>query len=424
MRRHSNIRAALTAATAALVGAVSATAAGLSRSETSFLVYSERQRVQAREAMFSLDRQLNNGNRLNFRFTYDGLTGASPTGASPSKRPQTLTRPSGGTTTVVGAGEFPIDDSFGDTRFAAELGYSGSLGSRTTGSAGVRVSSEHDYHSYGLSGGLNRSLAEGKANVGLLVTIAYDRINPLGGVPSPMESTTTVAIDEYGRRVGNGKRTKQVFDLAVSYDRVLSPTAIGRINISLNRASGYLTDPYKVISVVQPPDSTDAGEPMYQLFERRPAARTGGAIGASVRKLVLGTIVESGYRFFLDDWGVTSHTLSTSIKYDLGRTGALEPRARWYHQNRARFSRPFLVDGAPRPNFVSADARLADFDAFSYGLTYSVPTSRSSRLVLSADFYTQRGDRSPPESFGPLLDIGLFPDLNALMLRVGLIHEF
>jgi hypothetical protein len=197
-----------------------------------------------------------------------------------------------------------------------------------------------------------------------------------------------------------------------------------RVSYSFDYVSGYLTDPYKIISIVQPADSADPGEPVDALYERRPDKRVGNALLGNVRKHALGMTFEAEYRYFRDDWDIRSHTVFFSVKYDFKRGGAIEPQVRWYRQYRADFSKPFLLQGASLPAYASADNRLAAFSAVTYGLTYSVPTSPTSRLTLAAEWYSQRGDKSPPESFGPLLKYNLFPDLNAVVLRLGLAHDF
>ncbi len=424
MKKQPSIRNTLAVAAAALVGASPTAAAGLNHSETSVLVYSERNRVRATEAVFSLDKLLQSGRQFSMRLTYDGLTGASPTGGSPSKQPQTLTRPSGGSVTTVAAGELPVDHSFGETRFAAELGLSGRLDIRTSADAAIRGSSEHDYKSIGINGGIVRDFDDLRTSLGLAVSISHDVNSPLGGVPAPLTSTSLVVENQNGTRITNGSRPKNVVDLVLSFNRVLGQSTVGRVDYSFDYASGYLTDPYKIISVVQPPDSADPGEPVDQLYERRPSKRASHALAVAVRHRIHGAITETGYRFFLDDWGIRSHTVSLSLHAPLSRRIDIEPHARWYHQNRADFSRPFLVQGAPLPQYVSSDARLAEFNALTYGLNVSFPTSPSSRLTLATEFYSQRGDRSPPESFGPLRAFNLFPDLNAVMLRLNLTHEF
>ncbi len=424
LKPNPRVRQTLTAITAALVGATPAHASGLNHSETSVLIYSERGRVHATEALYSLDKQLRGNDRFSLRLTYDGLTGASPTGGSPSKRPQTVTRPSGGGKVLVAAGELPVNRGFSETRFAVDAGLTRRLSSAVTVRGEVHLSSEHDYRSIGIGGGISRNLADAKTTLGLTITASYDVNSPLGGVPKPFDSTTTPVETRNGRRASYGNEHKDAYDAIFSLTRVLGPRTLARISYRFDYARGYLTDPYKVISVVQPADSADAGEPIKELYENRPRRRSGHALSCDVREYVVGLITEVNYRYYRDDWGIRSHTIRFSINLDAGRIGTFAPHVRWYHQGRANFSKPFLLQGMSLPRYASADSRLAAFDALTYGLAHSIATSLSSRLTLACEFYSQHGDRSPPESFGPLLAYSLFPDLNAVMLKIGLSHDF
>ena len=424
LRHNKSIRHALTAVTTALVGVAPASSAGLNHSETSVLFYSERDRIRATEAMFSVEKHLQNGNVLNLRFTYDGLTGASPTGASPSKQPQTLTRASGGSTVLVKGGELPIDNSFRETRFALDGDLARSIGNGITISGGLHLSSEHDYKSLGLSGSITKDIDSSKTSLGLALSVLRDVSSPIGGIPTPFMSTDTTPERENGRLVSNDNGHKNVYDAVLSVTKVLGSNLLARFSYNANYAEGYLTDPYKVVSVVQPPDSADPGEPVSALYEHRPDSRTAHALSCDLRTFTFGMAVEGNYRFFWDNWGIRSHTASVSFNLNVRGVGAIRPHVRWYHQGRAKFSKPFLLQGAPLPEFVSADSRLATFSAINTGLAYTVPTSSSSRLTFAIEWYRQRGDRSPPESFGPLLAFNLFPDLDAVMLRVGLSHDF
>ena len=62
--------------------------------EVATLLYTESDdRVQAVEPIFSATRNFEDGEKLNFKLTFDTLTGASPNGATPSDQVQTFTDP-------------------------------------------------------------------------------------------------------------------------------------------------------------------------------------------------------------------------------------------------------------------------------------------------------------------------------------------
>ena len=95
------------------------------------------------------------------------------------------------------------------------------------------------------------------------------------------------------------------------------------------------------------------------------------------------------------------------------------PHVRWYTQSQADFFAPFLVQGSSLPAYVSADSRLSNFDAWTYGLNYSVPVTARGRISFGLEYYLQRGDNSPPAGFDAPLPHDLFPALDVVMVRLG-----
>ncbi len=408
-----------------LIGAPAAHAAGSNQTETSLLIYSERNRMRATEANFALSKQLRNEYRLDLRLTYDGLTGATPTGASPSRYAQTITRPSGGTTVTVPAGEFPVDDSFQDTRFSVGATLSRPLGRVTSASVGLYASSEHDYRSLGVNGSITRDFNRRNTTVGIAASYSADRVTPVGGFYDPLTTVGTVPQNQGQDRLARFEgRRKKVYDLVLSLTQVLDRKTVLRVNGTLGRSSGYLTDPYKIVSEVLPPDSIDAGEPVENYYENRPGVRSRQAVLAELRRLMFGAGVNLSYRFYTDDWGIQSHEADFGVHSDFGSVGAFQPHVRWYYQSSADFYRLFLVQGQSLPAYVSADSRLAAFHAITTGVTYAVPVNPRSRLKFTLEYYLQRGDVSPPDGYAGRLAYDLFPKLDVVMLRAGYIHEF
>jgi hypothetical protein len=75
-----------------------------------------------------------------------------------------------------------------------------------------------------------------------------------------------------------------------------------------------------------------------------------------------------------------------------------------------------LFDGAPLPQFASADYRLGRFDGLTAGLKYGWPGSHgdwSARLEL----YEQTGEASPGAAVGVLEPLDLNPQLRAVIAQ-------
>jgi hypothetical protein len=222
------IATALASATCALLsaGATQAQDAGW-QIDTAVLLYSEKDRVDAVEPVVRATKRFADDSVVTAKVVADSLTGASPSGASPTNVPQTFTRPSGNGSYTTPAGETPLDDTFKDTRTQVALGYDRPLGDLSRLSVGINFSSEFDYQSFGLSGSWQRDF--NKRNTTLLFGLAYasDTIKPKGGIPVPFASMQPAGTPPI--RSGSDE-DKQVTDVIIllNFLSFILPGLIGR----------------------------------------------------------------------------------------------------------------------------------------------------------------------------------------------------
>lgn len=435
LSRSRSIRNTVAALTTALLGTGLAAAPSPDKIESSMLLYSETDRVSAAEAIVTYSKMLKRGWSLSGTATYDALTGASPNGAAPSRGIQTFTRPSGSGGYTALPGQTPLDDTFHDTRFGLAGTAAKQLDQNTNLQLGARFSSEYDYFSGGINAGISRDLNQRNTTLSLSGSYSHDVISPEGGIPNPFTSMLAFAgedghdegeaegDDDHGTRLEDSD-SKDVFDAVFGVTQVMGRRTVARFNYSFNYTTGYLTDPFKILSVLAEPGSSNAGEPLDYRYEKRPDSRTKHAVYGQVLRYLGGNTLDLSYRYFWDDWGVNSHTVDAFYRQQLGRGHSLQPHLRWYRQTEADFYRLYLLNGSPLPQYASADSRLAAFDAYTLGLQYSLPVGQDSHITFTGEYYTQKGDSSPPEAFGTLRGLDLFPRMDALMFRIGFSHGF
>jgi hypothetical protein len=421
---HTSIRATLTAITATLLGSSAHADPGSNKIDSSLLVYSETDRVKIAEGVLDFGRTFSERRSMGLRLTLDALTGASPNGATPSSRVQTFTAPSGNSSYVVDPGELPLDDTFSDMRGALDASLVESLDRITFLNVGGHLSIETDYTSLGLNGGITRDFNRRNTTLGISVAYSHDIVSPIGGAPVPFASMPAPSGDgeDEGEDEDGSDQSKDVVDVVFGVTQVLDRNTLVRANYSLNRSSGYLNDPYKLLSVVQDSSAVAPGEPVAYVYESRLDARSKQALFGELRRNIAGNTLDLSYRYFWDDWGIESHAADVFVQLPIGGGHSLEPHFRWYHQSEAEFHDFYLVDGLPLPNHASADSRLAEFDAYTYGLQYGLPLSLESKLRFSAEYYTQKGPRGPPDAIGVLRQYDLFPPMDVLMARIGYSH--
>ncbi len=430
LNRARSIRPALATITAALLGTGVSAQTELSKVESSLLVYSETSRVKALESVTGLTWKLKNDRTASVKFTYDGLTGASPNGAAPSRNIQTFTRPSGQAGYSVAPGTIPLDNTFHDTRLSLDGSLSLPLTRLVVSSFGGHYSTEHDYSSFGLNSSLTLDLFRKNTTLGVSGSLSHDLVSPKSGAPTPM-ATLVAPVVVVGDGEGEGEggavgpaKTKNVFDAVFSLTQILDRKTLARFNYSYSRSSGYLNDPYKILSVVQNPSDSAPGEPVGYIYEARPDLRTKYAWFGQIRRYIAGNTIDLSYRYFWDNWGIKSRTTEVFYLQQLGRGYAIKPHVRWYQQTQADFYRQFLASGSPLPKYASADYRLGAFDANTYGLQFIMPVGERTHFNIAAEYYRQIGKRGPPNELGVLREFKLFPDMSSVMVRTGITVDF
>ena len=425
-----SIRATLTAVTATLLGSNASSAFGQSKLDSSLLIYSETDRVKTAEGVLDYTRTLSEQRSIGLRLTLDALTGASPNGATPSSQAQTFTGPSGGTSYVAPAGELPLDDTFTDQRLALDGSLVESLDRITFLNVGGHLSFEHDYTSLGVNGGITRDFNRRNTTLGISLSYNHDIVSPIGGAPVPLSSMPPPSSggDGEGEDEGEGEggggagEGKDVVDVVFGLTQVLDRYTLLRANYSLDRSSGYLSDPYKLLSVVQDHTAAAPASRSDTCTRVGPIRTTSNrcsencdvtslAARSICRIATSGTTGESNRTRPMSSCDCPSETDNRSNRTSAGTT------------SRRPISMPtYLVDGQPLPRYASADSRLAEFDAYTYGFKYSLPVDADSGLRFSAEYYTQKGERGPPDAIGVLRQYDLFPALDVFMVRVGFTH--
>jgi hypothetical protein len=394
--------------------------------ESAVLVYSEPQRVTAVEAVAEAFKAFQNDRTLRIKLIYDALSGASANGATPARTVQTFTSPSGNSTYATQPGDTPLDSTFRDARYATSIGYAQPLGRLSRLNLGFHGSTETDYLSLGASAGITRDVNRRNTTLSAGVSLSRDSVSPQGGTPvpfTPMRPPGDGREDEDDGLEG-GSESKQVYDGVIGLTQVVTRTTLARLNYSISHTSGYTNDPYKLLSVVGAPGSEQAGDPLEYLYENRPDRHTKQSLFTEVRQRIGEHTADLSYRYLWDDWGITSHTLELRWRQHLDDRHYLQPHVRWYRQGQADFFRRYLVDGDPLPDHATADYRLGDLDALTLGLGFGRRLSDGQIFKISAEYYKQYSGRGPPGTFGALEGSDLYPDVSAVMVRLGYGRSF
>lgn len=344
-----------------------------------YLYYDEQNgRVKVSSPALEVNVDYGYDDTLNLTASYDAVSGASPnyfdasSGASPN------------------GGHQPIEDDLGRGNVAAQdVGFENrkfferrnAFGARLTHRfdsrdelrIGANYSLEFDLYNY--EGSLEyMHYLDGLKNRAVTLGVSYQRhINlvPCGPFSSGCDGTTGSS-----RQIPSNH-----FNVQGSFEQVIDP--VSRANVTLFYAGevGYLTNSYK--NIVR-----DYATAPVVINERRPETRHGGGIALGYSRALGDSALHVGYRYYTDDWHLSSHTPELQLHLPLTDPLRLDLGLRYYHQDGAYFysgSRDHFTD----EYFASSDDRLATFDAYepSVGMLYQV--SDDVRLNADVSWYEQ-----------------------------------
>jgi len=417
----TSIGASLAAATAGLLGQSPGRAIAQELApweyDTAILLYSESDN-RVRDVSLNLDarKEVREEAFLNLKLAIDTLTGASPSGAAPANTVQTFTTPSGGSTFDIAAGEQVLDPSFLDTRTALAANYDFPLGRFTRFDLGLSLSDEYDYSHSGVNMKLDRDFDNRNTTFTFGLALANDSIDPVGGAPIGLAPMTATGGNK------QGDQSKDVTDILLGVTQVLNRHSLVQFNVSLSESDGYQTDPYKILSVVDPVTGNPViapplnGLPYLYRYENRPDTRDKQSIYGLYKRDIGGNVFDVSYRYMTDDWDVDSHTIDLHYRWNLESGSYLQPHLRFYSQTAAGFYHSVLFNGTPLPDFASADYRLSEFDGLTLGIKFGRETRRG-EMSGRLEIYQQTGSASPGSQVGSLQSFDLNPGLEAIIAQ-------
>ena len=349
---------------------------------------------------------------LTARGIYDGISGATPTGAPPvdqlklqNPRTHTPIPPS----TITGyalplhgvSGASPPHITPND---AVPLAHSADIRRAFDLSAGFTsginrivpefsYSKEHDYISYGAA--LNYSIELNEKNTVLNVGWSHDYDRVLNNRFTYITS----------------RKIKSTDDIVLGGSQILTPGTLFTASGTFGFSEGYLNDPYR--SVVFEETQLDPNGRVILNGEKRPSNRDSQAILLSLTQAIkpLNASVEGSYRFYHDSFGINANTFGIAWFQKFGQAVVVSPSFRYYRQSAADFyGTQFPGDPTFNPSrvprFYSSDYRLSALESFTLGLQANVKLHEHWNLQLGYQRYWMRGvDHETVQSTYPAASI-------------------
>ncbi|MDH5472415.1 MAG: DUF3570 domain-containing protein [Gammaproteobacteria bacterium] len=421
-----SIREKLALATCALLQTAGSTAQAGDEWEidSALMIYSENDsRVTAIEPIVSARKEMGEDKFFGVKLVLDALTGATPNGAHASGTAQTFTRPSGNGSYTVAAGENPLDDTFHDTRVALSADWEQPiLDDMSRIIVGGNLSKEFDYRSLGVSATFLRDFNNRNTTFSAALGVNADTISPVGDVPTPFAN---MMVAGSGTNRDKASESKTITDLMFGVTQVIDRKTLMQFNLGLSSSSGYMNDPYKVLTVVDATGTRLApvGNDLPYVYENRPDSRSRQTFYWKTVHHLNEDVINLAYRYHTDDWDINSHTIDLNYRYELNGGAYLQPHIRYYTQSAAEFFTHNILDTQVGvAQYASADYRLGELTTTTIGLKYALPFKGNQELSMRAESIVQsysKVDSAVGTLAGDAGSQDIVPDLGAFVIQVG-----
>ena len=152
----------------------------------------------------------------------------------------------------------------------------------------------------------------------------------------------------------------------LSFTQLLDRDTILQLNYEFGRSQGYTASPYRFVGIA----TSDGlcGTPNANYFclrEQTPGIRMRHAIAAGLRRALSDAFSLGGrYRFYLDDWELTSHTAELDVAWLAGENTDLRLRYRFYLQSGAAAYHPRYASVTSLGRYFTHDKELSPFSSY------------------------------------------------------------
>jgi hypothetical protein len=308
----------------------------LSRSETPF---GDLERYDIDVHQFQLVSPLGRNMSLNVDANYESLSGASPWYTSRSLDGEPIVNLSG----ASGISDRRTELSIGSSYYLENGSFGGNIG----------YSEEDDYRAIYFGFNTEKHYNNDLTTVSAGLSYSSDKVFP-----------TDAAL--FNRVEEDDKQSSSLF---VSVSQIINQVSSFQSALSFTEQSGFLSDPYK-------------------LRDLRPDDKTQIAWSNSYRRFFVSAnaALHVNYRYYHDDFGISSHTSDLSWHQNLGRTFQIVPTLRYYNQSAAEFFTNVDDFLNPISEYQSSDYRLSAFGAVSGGFSV-IADMNSWKVTLTAERY-------------------------------------
>jgi len=294
----------------------------------------------------------------------------------------------------------PFDDGSADPFQASSGASSSDIWANLTGSyshstdsrnniwsAKIAISSEYDYFSAGIGGSYTKLFNEKNTELSINANVYIDTWNaiyptelrPFGengnGLNTSLFAQNTITGNtNYKPLFSEFKDVgRNSYSLGFGFSQILHKNVQGSLALDFVHQKGLLSTPFQRVYFSDVADSYIDNFHLADAVERLPDSRFKLAVGGRLNWYLNEILtVRTFYRYYADDWGISSHTASIEVPVKITDKFTLYPSYRFYNQSAADYFRPY-ESALSTDEFYTSDYDLSEYSAnqFGFGVSYT-----------------------------------------------------
>lgn len=272
-----------------------------------------------------------------------------------------------------------------DALTSLSVNYSHSSDDRNTiWSANLSTSYEYDYSSIGAGGSFTKLFNEKNTELSVNANLYFDSWSLI--YPAELRGpgdgdddddfninnyTITGNTDYDNSLIGFNSSKRNSYSMGIVLSQILTKNLQSSFSLDLVLQDGLLSTPFQRVYFSDVDDSFIENFHLADDIERLPSTRFKVAAGSQFNYYINEMfVVRSYYRFYNDDWGITSNTASIEVPVKITEKFTLYPSYRFYNQTEADYFAPY-EGHLSTSEFYTSDYDLSNFTANQYGFGIS-----------------------------------------------------
>ena len=254
-------------------------------------------------------------------------------------------------------------------------------------STSISFANEYDYFSIGAGGAYTKLFNEQNTELSVKGNVFFDSwttIYPIelrpfsggeNGLTNNLFTNNTLTGNPNYSPIFNeyAAKGRNSYSMGLGISQILHKNVQGSMALDFVQQQGLLSTPFQRVYFSDVADSFIDDFQLADANERLPDNRFKVAIGGRLNwylneRLALRTF----YRYYFDNWGITSYTASIEVPIKVSSKFTLYPSYRFYNQTAADYFNPY--EGAMSTDeFYTSDYDLSEFSAnqFGFGVSYT-----------------------------------------------------